>query len=1305
MNYEQYDSLIMDISGSICYICDVKTHELLHLTKAGMDAYGMTGPEAYRGKKCYEVLQGQTSPCQFCNNAQLCVGQEHRWEHYNETLNRWFDITDTLVQADGRLCRMEIARDITARKASYTADAMSMEDVLFRCLHVLATERDMHVTVNQFLATVGSYYKAARTYIFEFDLNNQVTNNTFEWCGPGVSRQIDNLQSIPLEVVDDWIRKFQNGDPFAISSVDQELDPNSEEYRLLQMQGIQSLLAAPLIRDKQIVGFIGVDDPEQNGGNPGLLKSVSEFILAELERRRLMEELAHLSYTDILTGVSNRNGYRQIISRLHTLPPQSMGVVAISVNGLKYINETFGQQSGDEVLIRTAQRLRTLSQGQIYRIGSDEFVVLCPEIRRESFQNITGLIQDAFRQDPEFSVSIGYHWDEDATDINTRLLRAEEWMRAQKQAYYQQEISRGRTLGNTADDIFREIRENRFTVWYQPQIDLQTGMVTGVEALVRKRGEDGSIIPPAQFIPFYEARNVLQHLDNHVLSLVLQDMQVLRQAGIFLNASVNFSRSTLMHPDFALRFSEECKKAGVPTDSITLEVTETIAGMGQESLRSLLQSIRQTGLKLSLDDFGTEYSNLSILTNVEFDEVKFDKSLVADICTSGRSQIVMGRLMQMCRQLQQSRIVAEGIEDAGQVEILRSYGCDCGQGYYFHKPMPFEDLRALLGSHTCFETAEVCKTSDSFLTGQDYQLRYTLEEVLLQIINGGGDVYGYRIEGRRGLFSRQLAAQRHTPEQIYDFPQWIIDQGQVDESSKGDWLALFSAIHRGDKHGSARVSFRVEDGSFHKFYLRFNSFADEEGNPFFATISFENVEQEHERERRQSQDISALLQATQKNFPEILTLNLTKGTYRMYSYHSGTTVGTPREGIIDDMINLRLHAVVPQDRETFRAVFGKEALLQAFGEEGKDMIRLAYRRPGPNQEPLWFETTAMRQHNQYNDDLLLIAMSRGIDAQKAEEIRLQEQLWLQAEELRVTIGRMRRTICFYDVAQQSLTVPQEYADAYGIPRVIENYPESMLSRRHTLSREAVEKIRTFYDAIRAGAPEGGCELQLETPDAIPRWKRWEFATVYDREGEPRRAVIFVEDITEAKNAQLEIKIRAERDGMTGLLNRATTQERIMQMIATEKPGILLHIDLDDLKTINDIYGHGEGDFALQAIADNLRKHFRESDIIGRIGGDEFLVYLPGAAGDPNAIAGTVYTLLRNLNAISVGSHESHPIHCSIGGAILSQTANTFQQLYKQADVALYHVKRNGKHNFAYYTPEMDEADYAFRSRHLMTHNP
>ena len=1299
MHYENYDSFIMSESGSVCYLCDVENHDLIHLTRPGMEVYGLSSPEDYRGKKCYEVLQGRTSPCPFCNNCKLSQGKTVRWEHYNEKLGRWFDITDTLTEVNGRLCRLEIARDITARKDtqhSATRD-MSMEDVLFRCLHILATEKSMDRAVNQFLATVGGYYQAARTYIFEFDREKGVTNNTFEWCGPGASREIDNLQQIPLEVVGDWISKFRSDGAFSISSVESERDPDSEEYRLLHMQGIHSLLAAPLLREQEIVGFIGVDDPVQNSGNPGLLRAVSEFVLAELERRRLMEELERVNFTDILTGVSNRNGYRKAVRELLNAPPESLGVLVLSHNGLKHINESFGQKYGDEIIIRTARKLQDTVQGQICRIGGDEFAVFCPDMSRQEFEDLVKKLQRSFLQEQDYSISLGWDWDNGGTDVNGQLLRAEEWMRTQKQRYYQDEITSGRTVGNSADDLFRDIENGCFTVYYQPQIDLRTGKVSGMEALVRKLDENGGIIPPGQFIPFYEARNILQHLDMHVLELVLRDLKKLKEQGLSIPASVNFSRSTMLSNTFAKEVCAKCRQYGIDPSDITVEVTETIADMSRDTLRRLLTGLRETGLKLSLDDFGTKYSNLAILTDVEFDEVKFDKTLVEDICTSGRNQIVLGRLMQMCRQLQQSRIVAEGIEDIGQVEILKSYGCDCGQGYYFHRPMPFSDLTQLLISKQDFKTAEVTKTSDSFLTGQDYALRYTLEEVLLRLINGGGDIYGYRIEGRRGLFSQQIARNRNVPEQLYDFPQWLLDHGQVAPGSTGDWLAMFSAIHRGDKHGSAKVSFRVDGDRFHQYYLRFNSFADEEGNPFFATISFENVEHENERARQQSQDITGLLQAIQKNYPEILTLNLTQNTYRMFSYHSGTTVGTPKEGCIDDMVALRVESVAEEDREQFRDMFNPAALHRSFVREGKEQLRFVYRRFGKDGEPVWFETVAMRQNNAFDQDVLLVAMSHSVDDQKAQELRMQEQLWLQAEELRVTTGRMRRTICFYDVVERSLTVPEDYAKAHRMPSVIYDYPESRLGAQNGMGLDAQKKVRAFYSAIQRGEPEGSCVVFSQHPEFGSRWKRWEFASVYDQKGQPRRAVIFVEDVTE----QLAIQKRAEQDGMTGLLNRATTQERICRLMTEKAPGILIHIDLDDLKTINDTFGHGEGDKALRGIAQTLRQHFRDSDVVGRIGGDEFLVFLPGAAENQNTIAASVAALLRKLTVISVGAQEERKVHCSIGCAVQTGKEQSFDELYKQADMALYHVKRSGKNNFAFYSPEMEQADYYFKAQRLM----
>ena len=200
-----------------------------------------------------------------------------------------------------------------------------------------------------------------------------------------------------------------------------------------------------------------------------------------------------------------------------------------------------------------------------------------------------------------------------------------------------------------------------------------------------------------------------------------------------------------------------------------------------------------------------------------------------------------------------------------------------------------------------------------------------------------------------------------------------------------------------------------------------------------------------------------------------------------------------------------------------------------------------------------------------------------------------------------------------------------------------------------------------------------------------------------------KAFITLTDITIEKETQLLVSLRAEKDGLTGLLNRATLESKVKECMQTDViPGVLVLMDMDDLKKINDIYGHMEGDRAIRGIAQMLSTHFRQSDIIGRLGGDEFLVYLRGAAENPNAIAATLTAFSRRLSALTAGPEGSHKICCSMGCAIQGPDAMDFETLYRQADIALYHVKRGTKNGFAFYAEEMDEQDYQFRAEKMLS---
>ena len=182
MKNERFANLLADTSGLISYVCDPETYELLYMTNTAMETFGLTSSEQYEGKKCYQILHGKDSPCSNCTSRKLSEGKFYKWEYYNTLVSRWLDITDTLASMDGKQYKVSTARDITARKDinAPLSEKASAEDVLFRCLHVLATEKDLHRALHMLLAYVGEYYKADRTHIFEIDKATQTFSSTSE---------------------------------------------------------------------------------------------------------------------------------------------------------------------------------------------------------------------------------------------------------------------------------------------------------------------------------------------------------------------------------------------------------------------------------------------------------------------------------------------------------------------------------------------------------------------------------------------------------------------------------------------------------------------------------------------------------------------------------------------------------------------------------------------------------------------------------------------------------------------------------------------------------------------------------------------------------------------------------------------------------------------------------------------------------------------------------------------------------------------------------------------------------------------
>ena len=654
-----FEKSIINLQNLVAYATDTDTNEIIYMTQPAATLYGFKDVQETYGRKCYQLIQGMDTVCPFCTNSKLIPDKPYHWQHYNEKLQTWFDITDILVMFEGKSCRLEIARDITDQKVRFdrVSSRLTVEETLVDCIQTLSSEADVNAAVDRFLEIIGHFYTADRAYIFEYEKN--YIKNTFEWCAPDILHQMKVLQEIPIEYVREWNYKFELDGEFFITSLDKELEVDTPEYRILKDQGIESLAVAPLRKNGKIIGFLGVDNPRESTDDLTLLRSVCSFVLEEMERRRLIRDLELSSYTDFLTGLQNRNSYIKMLDKLSGQTLQSLGVIYIDINGMKKINDSNGHEYGDRVIKKVADTLKLRVGPEAYRVGGDEFTVLCVDIEEQEFRALTEKLVRDFDKNKEYDVSIGHTWKEGNISADEEILKADDLMYAEKQRYYHAVLQGDRRArAGIATELLEDIADRRFEVYYQPQICLKTGRIIGAEALVRKWNKRGNLVLPDHFIPQYERERVIRHLDLYVLQTVCADLQKWKRQGIETHISSNFSRVTLMASDIVMKIKQICQEYGVPAENITIEVTENISKLEPHQLLELMKQLIGEGFSVSLDDFGSKYSNLSILTTLDFNEIKFDKSLVDKLSSDVKSRIVMKNTMQICHELPKTRSLA-----------------------------------------------------------------------------------------------------------------------------------------------------------------------------------------------------------------------------------------------------------------------------------------------------------------------------------------------------------------------------------------------------------------------------------------------------------------------------------------------------------------------------------------------------------------------------------------------------------------------------------------------------------------------
>ena len=578
---------------------------------------------------------------------------------------------------------------------------LSVEKKLLDCIENLVMNDDFTAAVNSGLTTILEYYDADRTYIFEFQWKENLTRNTYEICRDGISPQIENLQTVPVDVVARWVDSFEDQEQntiIFIGDVDALKDDPTHrlEYDCLHPQGIKSLIAVPIFINGKLHGFLGIDNPRSHMDALTLLTQLTYIIANELQKRLLTEALTKKSYQDPLTGLNNRLAYDEMLDHLRG-KEFPVGVGFLDINGLKWINDTLGHDMGNKVIQKICTILNEhIEQQYIYRISGDEFVMIWPDVDYKVFMSAAKKLEAALFAEKNIA-SFGFVWGKEE-DTGIAVRKAEKAMQTAKNKFYAANAELKNSRPGYLDALLQEFRDSTFIPYLQPLYSIQYNRVYGAEVLVRKIDPHGNIHTPVEFISIMECEHMISMVDFTMLRQACELIQKWKPVWPDIVLNVNFSRNTLMEPDFLERIDQILSETGADPAQLIFEITESSQNIQLESLCSLLDEVKQRGISLAIDDLGTEAACLEMLYLPQISVAKIDKSLIDKAEHIDREQLVIRHLIDLCHDLNM-RCVAEGIETDSQIELLKKLGCDKLQGYKIGKPMLPEDFLRQFGDN------------------------------------------------------------------------------------------------------------------------------------------------------------------------------------------------------------------------------------------------------------------------------------------------------------------------------------------------------------------------------------------------------------------------------------------------------------------------------------------------------------------------------------------------------------------------------------------------------------------------------
>ena len=982
--------------------------------------------------------------------------------------------------------------------------------------------------------------------------------------------------------------------------------------------------------------------------------------------------------TDYVSGALSLPGFGPAYDKTVTSGAyEKIALWFIDVRNFRSVNPKFGYFTGNTVLQAIAEGIRASLSHElpVARLGGDRFILLTSGLdfdeALEQFRVLITCLEEKLAKmgvSHPMVLSAGIYYLREGDYQEPRFQRALDYAsiahrkarndpRSRLILFTDEDLERDARRITIEQSIDRALEDGQIQVWYQPQVDYAFGEVIGAEALARWNHPELGWISPAEFIPALEACGKVHDLDLFVWE------EACRSAGRWHSVSdgkpvpisVNVSRAEMFEPELMEHFLELQKKYDLPKGSLRLEITESAFVEEAERLYGIIEKMRDNDMLVEMDDFGSGLSSLNMLKDIPVDVVKLDMGFMRSTIDEERGGVVLSSVIRMLQGLD-TPIIAEGVETLEQAEMLKNMGCHLMQGFHFSKPMPLEEFENFMASSRAVESARRRRRKNSHL------------EDLMSIDASSSYLFNYAIGGTMFFF-----AGEGTSESILVNDRFYEDCGlnrsdfgdakvnpidEIDSESRSTlWRAAAEAREYGSAvcHAKVRLTKRWID-----CVIRFVG-TSSRGDIYSINILRSGDDagtKDASTQRRQDLEwnISLLKSIVPNGFVKCRvndSLDINYISPELYE-----AAGLPEQEFIRRFHNSFAEAMRSDDqaelfediaecRRTGKTISREVSLHYGYGSETRDAYVIGNVQKDGNGVP-WL----------YALVLLTGSVTTHGDATRDESDRI---------------------IPFdYLLKEDRLVIHPPKAGAVRDCVTIENWSSKLDRMPDNISKSSAAKVLATIRDLQRHPASGFSDIKcnLRGGDSL-RWYHIDYTCETDDEGRTTILHGYAQDANDQMGSARWWRRQAESDQLTGLLNRNASEQSINLSMRIQGAGMMFMIDLDGFKRVNDELGHLAGDALLKGVAFALSKSFREGDVLGRYGGDEFVAFVPLIGGDARKIA--AHRAAEVISSVSqVETSDGVRAACSVGVALSHRRDATFYDLLEVADKALYQSKETGK---------------------------